>query len=288
MREKDKVLITDVKKQGEVEIALVYRENGNGKKEAERISPYKLIFDRNGEPNFAYSKETNLERAESEGMRSIWELAREGKKYIVLISPPGGDDNYPEGRLIVGKVIATGENVEIECRGMPILENGERLKEMAVELMNRGAVAMDEIREVEDLRKEAIGVEAKDWNDFLEICDNVFGNHEVWQAIKNGDDLVATAETKKVVVEVMADMFVRGYGNNPYVLERMMMGRGYGLRAGNHGGINRVKPLFGGAFNEMYGRVSTEILDPRLQRCEQCGYCYMKKKVQCPNCNPKN
>lgn len=282
LRQKE-YLITDVNRQGSLEVALVYRENGKGKKEHQRISPYPLIFDDRGEPNFEYGKDTELKRAEAAGMRSMRELANEGKKFVVWVSPPGGPENYPEGRLVVGWVKEVREWTRIECRGIPILETGEKLKEMVDALIERGAVSMDEIREVEDLRQEAVGIDGKNWMEFLDLCEEVFGNKKVWEAIRNGDDVVETEITERVVVEVMQELKVRGLGNNPYMLEQMMAMRGYGLMAGNHGGVNTPSPL-GGAFNVLFSAVTSESLDPRLQYCEVHQVYFMKKKGVCPRC----
>jgi|GEM_PF-1696351 len=283
----EKYLITDARKQGKTEIALAYRENRKGKKEHERISPYWLIFDENGEPNFEYGKDTKLKLAEAEGMRSLWELANENKEFLIWVSPSGGDEDYPEGRLVIGWVKERGKRTVIECRGIPILESGQNLFQMTNDLINKGAVTMDEIRDTEDLRKEALGVNCKTWEEFLNLCENTFGNHEVWKKIRSGDDVVETKKTENVVVEVMQELGARGWTNNPYRLERMMAVRGFVLMAGNHG-VPNSNNQNDGAFDKLYNNSVPENLDSRLEECKQCHKAFMKKKGKCPKCYPEN
>ncbi|MBP9817368.1 hypothetical protein KBC75_01250 [Candidatus Shapirobacteria bacterium] len=280
-------LISDIKRQGQVELALVYRENGRGKKEHERISPYKLKFDKNGEPNFDYGRDTFLKQAEADGMRSVWELAQE-KKCVIWASPPGGPENYPEGRLVVGWVIKKGDETEIDCRGIPILENGENIKKMVDDLLNRGGVVMDEIMNVEDLRREAVGVDCESWEQFINLCEDVFGNHKVWEKIKRGEDVAETRETERVVVNVMKELEVRGYSNNPLFFEMVMLRQGYSLMGNNHGDTN-ISSSVGliSPFNRLFSlssAVSSESLDPRLQYCEVHKVHFLKKRGRCPKC----
>lgn len=277
-------LINDLQKQGPEEVTLIYRENGKGKKESERISPFVLIFDANGEPtNFNCKKERMLDKAEVEGLRSMWELASE-YGYVVWTSPKDGPAEYTEGRGVFGKVVKRGEETVIDCRGFPILNSGEELKRMVGRLLTVGGVSMDEITDVESLRKEAVGINCKDKDEFWDICEKVFGNHDVWEKIRNGDDLKETKVVEKVVIQVMRELVVRGRSNDAYIFETIMQQRGYGLMAGNHGGLNA--PMFG-AFDSLFNlpsMVSSESLDSRLEECGTCHLYYMKKKGGCPKC----
>lgn len=276
-------LITNLKRQGDEELALVVRENLRAK-EAERISPYVLEFDENGEPNFAYEKETELGKMEYSGMKSMWELANSGTKYVIWLSPPGGVSGYTEGRVVVGKVLKNGRSTEIECRGIPILKDRGGFRKIAD---NLGAGDL----EVEELRKWAIGVNAENDDDFWDKCQKVFGVKEVWSYIREGKDVRNKKETEVVVRQVMKEIEVRGvqHENQGLVFEMMMKDRGFEIMGGNHGGTNM--DMFGGtrmlsAFRGLFTRSEIAIKGERVdgKMVCPCGEVLKEGQTRCPKC----
>lgn len=285
MSNKEK-LITNPIRQGAEEIALAYRENLKAK-EAERISPYKLIFDRWGNPNFSYERSTELGKMEYQGMMTMRELAVDGAQYMVWLSPPGGISNYTEGRLIVGKVISNRGEVVIECRGMPLLKSREEFREIILQLGENGM-------EVEDLRKWAIEISADSDKEFWDFCEKIFGNKEVWDYIREGKDIENKEKTKRVVSEVLGQM--KKIGNNQsWYLEREMLQRGFEMVAGNHGGLNSaptminsrrmIKTAFDQMFLESEMMIKAERIDGKIV-CP-CGEVLSEGQTRCPKCGLK-
>lgn len=237
-------LITNIKRQGINELGGVFLENKKDK-EAERINPYVLKFKANGEPDFAYEKESVLGKMEYEGMKSMQELALRGKKYLIWMSPPGGISSYTEGRVVVGKVLEADGEVKIECRGIPLLRSRDDLQEMALKWMENGGVSMDEIKTVEDIRQESIGINLENDDEFWDKCQQIFGVPEVWDYIRTGKDIVNKKNTEAAVIDVMKEIQIRGnVKNEGLFFEMMMKSRGFEIVGGNHGGTNM--DIFGG------------------------------------------
>jgi hypothetical protein len=277
------------------ELGGVFLENGNTEEIQRRVNPYELKFDNLGRPDFAFEMETELGRAEYKGMESMWELARSGYPYVFWLSPPGGRSVYTEGRLVVGKVIKNSKEVELECRGIPVLGTAERMVEAAFELLDKGGIIVDGIRKAEDLREQAIGINLPaNGQDLWGFCEEVFGMKEVWEVIRRGDDIKRKKEVMGMVGEAMEEIKVR-FGKvdmeNSVVagamLERMMAGWGYQIVGGNHGGTNTaaMQGAFGFVFNE--GKI-TKILanGERSSYCEKCQCWY--KGDKCPYCSGNN
>jgi len=276
-------LITNLSRQGPEELALVYRENLIDK-EAERISPYILEFDENGEPDFEYEKDTLLGQMEYSGFRSMYELANSRAKYMIWLSPPGGISGYTEGRVVVGKVLKRGRSTEIECRGIPILKDRGGFRKIAD---NLGAGDL----EVEELRKWAIGVNAENDDDFWDKCQKVFGVEEVWNYIREGKDVRNKKETEVVVRQVMKEIEVRGVRqeNQGLMFEMMMKVRGFEIMGGNHGGTNM--DMFGGtrrlsAFRGLFTKSEIAIKGERVdgKTVCPCGEVLKEGATRCPKC----
>jgi hypothetical protein len=266
-------LITDLSRQGFEELALVVRENLKAK-EAERISPYVLMFDFMGEPNFSYEKETGLGKMECLGMKSMWGLANDNFKYVIWLSPPLGLSGYKEGRVVVGKVLEAGESTKIECRGIPILKDRDQFKKIADKL---GYFDL----EVEELREKALGINLENDNDFWDKCEEVFEISEVWDYIREGKDIRNRDETEVVVKQVMTEIKTMGVRNEAWYFEMMMKNRGFEIVAGNHGGINTI-----GAFGNLFLRseiaIKAERIDGRVV-CP-CGEVLKEGEMRCKKC----
>lgn len=269
----------------------VFLENKKDK-EAERINPYVLEFNGQGEVDFLCDRESRLGKMEFEGMKSMRELALRGKKYLIWLSPPGGESGYTEGRVVVGKVLETGGNVRIECRGVPLLRSRDEMEEMTLNWVKDGAVTMDEVRSVEDLRRESLGINLESEADLWDKCEEIFGVKEVWDYIRDGKDKVNKSKVEGLVNEAVAEIHQRGFGNEGMLLELMMRVRGYEIVGGNHGGTNLGMMGFGfdyGAFESLFNRsemtLKTEIRGGR-QVCP-CGEILPEGSSRCPKCGLK-
>lgn len=275
------------------ELGRVFLENGTGDLKT-RVVPYGLRFRRNGEPDFAYETKTVLGRMEYEGMMSMYELAKMGFSHVFWISPPGGPANYPEGRLVVGKVVKTDNEVEFECRGVPILDSEDKLLEEVSELIKNGGVNLvGGLGSVEDLRSRAIGINLDD-EQLWDFCKHIFGMGEVWDVIKRGEDVVRASEVIGVAGEVLVDIRRRFGVVTPknslqagIMFEQVMAVRGWSISGGNHGGTN-MSVLNGqmGVFDKVYvgeNKIRIDSMGNVQHYCKNCGCWYSGDK--CPFCS---
>jgi hypothetical protein len=267
-------------------------ENGVGEVQ-KRINPYSLEYDFKGEPKFPYEAKTVVGKAEYEGMKSIWELAKDGYQYVFWLSPPGGRSVYTEGRLVVGKVIKNDGEISLECRGIPVLESAEKMMKTANDLLDKGGTTIDGIRNSEDLRSQAIGINLEN-KDLWDFCEEIFGMKEVWETIRRGEDLKNKIEitdktelAKKIVRVNLGEI---NSGNSIVagaMFEGIMARWGYKIAGGNHGGTNL--DALGGAFGYLYNegkltRISAS--GEKISYCEKC-HCWYKGD-KCPYCADKN
>jgi len=272
------------------EVAKSVVENLDGELQ-DRVVPYGLKFLENREPVFPYEKESVLGEAEYEGMMSIFRLGQ-NHDYIFWFSPPRGRSGYTEGRLVVGRVISRENGLELECRGIPVLEEADRMLEMARDLYIEGGVSESFVNRAEDLREEAIGVNLDEGVDLWDFCEEVLGMREVWQVVREGKDVEMTERVTRVTEEVKmgVERSLGGISSSNSVragamFESMMADRGYRIVGGNHGGLNSAI-LGGGIFNSVFNegkrtRISAE--GKKLTYCESCKHWYSGDK--CPYCS---
>jgi hypothetical protein len=281
------------------ELAAAFVENRGGVETHKRITPYLLRFKSNGEPDFPYERETVIGAAEYEGMQNMRALAVDGHNFVVWASPEGGRSDYNDGnRLVVAVVKSRYEGVTMECRGIVLNEETpDQLLKMVRGLQGKGAVAMDEIRNPEDLREQAVALNVKNESELWDQLEEVFGHMDIWDVIRKDRDKL----NKKMVEEMIAR-----FRNSPESeiakksgdiwwgaqLEYFMARNGYQIMGGNHGVTNRsLLEKRTSAFNKLFKAsvlVSEESLNHNLKRCEKCGDCFIKSKKQCPSCFPKN
>lgn len=276
------------------ELAGVFLENGVDEIE-KRINPYQLNFDNEGKPEFECENESELGKAEYEGMKSIWKLAREKYKYIFWLSPSGGRSEYEDGRVVVG-IVVDNQKIKINCRGIPIFVEPDELLMMANKIIELGGNSVNRIEEVEDLREQALGVNLDFGcqDEFWDFCGSIFGMDKVWNEIKNGNDITRKEEIELLVDEALSDIRFRfgefNENNSIYtgaLLERMMEFRGYQIEGGNHGGLN--SDLLGSSFDKLYSNseimVKAEIRDGK--RYCPCGTELKDGSSICPTCGLK-
>lgn len=285
--------LIELEKQRDIgEIAGTFLENKDTEEVRDRINPYKLKFDGKGEPEFKYEKETELGKAEYEGLKNIHNLAELGYKYVFWLSPEGGRSPYDQGRISIGIV---RNNDEIECRGIPILVTADEMYKMGREIIDYGGRSIKEIERSEDLREQAIGIDLKSEKDLWNFCQSIFGMEKVWKTIANGDDLRKKSETVGIVNDVLIK--IRGcYGDFTSrnsielgaILEREMEIRGYKMAAGNHGGLNGDLMRDTG-FNKLFSNseisVNPEVRDGK-KYCP-CGAEIKDGVSTCPKCGLK-
>ena len=154
---KEQRLITLERQHGnKPELAGVFLENAVERIE-KRINPYELNFDTEGNPDFRCEQNSEIGRAEYEGMKNIWKLAKSGYKYIFWLSPSGGRSEYTDGRIVVG-IVKDREKVKIDCRGIPILVEPSEMFRMVNKILEMGGDSIEEIKQVEDFKRTGVGV----------------------------------------------------------------------------------------------------------------------------------
>ncbi|MBI2465469.1 hypothetical protein HYV64_04990 [Candidatus Shapirobacteria bacterium] len=275
------------------ELAAAFVENRKAELK-DRIVPYMLRFKANGEPDFPCDKNSVLGRAENEGMQNMRRLAMMGHNYVVWASPELGRSVYKDGsRVVVAIVTGRFQEVTMECRGIVLKnESPEELLEMVRKLQEKGAVVMDEIRNLEDLREQALAVDVKSEGELWDMMEKAFGNSEIWEEIRNSKDQL----TKHLAEEMIArfrnspESEVAKRGGDIWwgaQLEMFMARNGFQIMGGNHGVSNTSLLGTMSPFNSLFSMapvVSSESLDSRLERCNGCGNFFIKKKKQCPKC----
>jgi len=273
MRER---LITDLNKQDVGELAGLVLENKKDEIK-KRINPYVLEFDENGEPKFPCKKDD-----EYLGLLDFRDKA-EKFDYLVWLSPSGGVYKYPEGRVVIGKVINRDSGIKIECRGIPLLMSQEKM-------VDAGNNLGGEYKEAEELRKKAIGLICWNEEDFWQRCEDALGMEEVWQAIRNGDDVKLKEEVVEVVTEVRRN--ISGDGRSEVTIaafEGEIIRRGYDFGGGNHGTLTmntvRLSGAFGIIFNKAEIGLRAEYVDGKIV-CP-CGEVLKEGQTKCPKCGLK-
>jgi len=262
----------------------------------ERVVPYDLVFDRDGNPvDFKVGRDTEIKRLEDNGMRTMYKLAKMGYSHVFWLSPPEGPANYLEGRLVVAIVKKAGEETILECRGIPIIESYQTVWEKACQLINMGGVVMSGgLRNVEDLRQQAIGINLKDelpWD----FCELVFGMNEVWEVIRQEKDLESTKRVVGVVGKVLSEIERRFGVVNQYnsiqagiVFEHMMARSGWSIAGGNHGSTN-IGLSATSSFNTLFSK-SVGVIRPveiNGKRVCPCGQVLESGATVCKKCGAK-
>lgn len=291
---KEQRLITLEKQHSLPELAGIYLENAVGEIE-KRVNPYELCFDIDGNPDFRCELDSEIGKAEYEGMKNIWKLAKSGCKYIFWISPSGGRSEYEDGRIVVG-IVEDTERVKINCRGIPLLNKPDEMWVMANKIIEFGGNSIEEIKQVEDLREQALGLNfgIRNQEELWNFCESVFGVEEVWNVIRQGKDICRKKEIESVVSETLSDIKVR-FGtftesnsiSAGALLENMMKYRGYLIEGGNHGGLNSdlTENSFDKLFSESEISVKPEIRDGK-KFCP-CGTELKDGASVCPSCGLK-
>lgn len=278
------------------EVTRIILENRKGTEE-ERISPYQLCFDKDGNPKFRYENKSVLGKAEYEGMMNIRELALNGNKYMVWFSLPRGRSRYTEGRIVVGCVEKTDGEVIINCRGIPILENAERMKQLAAKFMKMGAVQIGECHEAEDLREQPVGINCNNDREFWDQCEEVFGLDEVWNAIRFGKDIKVKDTIESWVGDIWDELQEKRKNGEIITradsikwgkwVEDNIRARGIVMVGGNHGAMNGEIGMtaFSGIF--MGSEMGLQLENKNGKWVCPCGQEISEGTTVCPKCGLK-
>jgi hypothetical protein len=221
-------------------------------------------------------------------MKNVWNLAKTGYKYIFWLSPEGGRSNYDQGRICIG-IVKNNEQVELECRGIPVLVTANELLEMGNRIIKHSGENLMHINEPEDLREKAIGINLKSDEELWKLCEFVFGMKKVWQAIIRGDDIKKKEELIDVINTVLPKVRSIYKSFNPEnsiesgaFFEREMKIRGYEMVGGNHGDLNT-------SFDKLFS--SSEIsVQPEIRNGKKycpCGAEIKEGMTVCPDCGLK-
>lgn len=269
----------------------VYLENGPGLP-PERVVPFELEI-KGGRVDFEFDEAMEFARAEREGMKNMFELAKDGYDVIFWFSPPGGE--YKEGRVVVARPVEKeGDDIRLECRGLVVLKSRQEMMDDFECILRKGGVTMDGVSEIEDMRSQPVGVILGKGGDWVSFGQEVLGMEEVWQVIRRGEDVRNKETISRHFGQVWQE--VKRRGGDERMLELLMMDLGYRLNAmGNHGGSSLVtggmrSGLGLGIFSPLFE--SVEIGYRAERRADgkivcPCGEVLREGASRCPKCGLK-
>lgn len=263
------------------DLASLVVESSNCEPLSLRVNPFylKIIGDKVVNPDLGegdVSNYYNLDTKEGRAGLKIREvLLHESDGTIsVWISPPGGEENYFEGRIVVG--INRGDNME--SYGICTKFNPKECLEIA---RNLGL----EIEDPEKLREDVIIIkdELNPW-DYLR---KKIPLDEVWDSIASGEVYIHKQEVIKyatIVTNILEPFLKYMVGKWEQIvvgawLEKLMMSFGYKIMGGVCGILN----------SEILGKVASlsgEIVK-FVKNCGQCGIYIGKligKGYRCQKC----
>lgn len=296
-------LYFDVRKFDKSEFALLVIENKVGELK-ERVSDYRgFKVDVLGIPDFPFKQIKETDKREIGALFLAQKMARDGYNNFLWISAPGGEYDHPESRFtwlraanVTGDQVFFDDNKAI-CGSV----SQEKCLVLAKCLVEDGGTIWGEPKDAEELRGYVIGF--KDDKIIERLAEGLEEMDEVWKAIKNGDDKKNLGKMMEVAEWVEAN-FGQRMKNVFSKIEAIRVGAmiemqvrqtfGIGLMAGGVHGMSNSAAMGQkdkGAFEIVFGManmVSKENLDPRLEKCDHCGSCFIKKKKKCPRCYPQN
>lgn len=267
-----------------------------------RVSPYELIFDKDG---FPMQRESNgelkkmgldmsnkLSLLEIEGMQGIRELSLNGYKTIVWFSPNGGNSPYVENRMTVAslKEKKVDGSMIFDCRGICSKHERkdffDRIKQI---ISDKDNYIGREISDPDELRNHPVGLvlgEEK-WFDYMaKFFDDI---PEVFKAIAEGEDIRNMLKMTKIAEDVRREFGTRMVGVDNYydavrlgaLIERFIeRNHGISLMAGgSHGASNNsVESAFNTVFDES---VVVTPDTPGSKLCPECKCYYLGDACPC-------
>lgn len=292
-------LYFDVRKFNKEEFALLAIENTVGEL-SERVGSY-LGFkvNRMGTPSFEHSTETDTQKKEIEALKASEIMARDGYTNFLWISGPGGDPKYTDTRITWLRVAnVTPDEVYFDDNKAICSEiKAVRCVELAYYLAKNGGELSSNPETVEELRGCVIGF--KDDYIIERLADALVEMEAVWQSIERGDYKVNLSRMS-IIAEWVEDRYggqMKGVRTEREAMTlgstiEMQVRRSFGIKlmeGGAHGMSNSaaLAQIVGGVFDTVYNlgkTIGRESLDPRLEICDTCGNCFIKRKKKCPKC----
>lgn len=257
----------------------------------ERITPYEINFNKEGEPNFELRWKTETDFRENEALFKVRDLMKKGSEHLLWISPPSKEIGYKESRMVIfiNKGIKENGDLNTECRGI-CSEFGEKGC-----LKIARSLGYD-FKDGEELRSNPIEFKVGKDENWVGILEGKIEIPKVWQAIRNGKDTINKEERKKIAIEIVDDFIPRikkGMSNNDrYFLgsqmERALEIRGIKLQANGSCGISNSEAL---ELEKTFDVVFKNSLKSGVQVegykyfCKPCN-CFCKEGI-CPICKKK-
>jgi len=272
------------------DLTTVLIENGESSLE-ERITPYEINFDKEGNPNFELRWETENDFYENEALFKARDLMRNGSEYLLWISPSGEKEDYSESRMVV--FLNKGEdeqgNLISECRGICAKFDLNECLDIARSLESG-------IETETELRSNPIEFYLGESNDWIERLEEVIDMSEVWEAIRKGADVIKMKEKRDMVDEVLGEIELRGEKRMSYEeaiwvgvqIEEAIEMRGVSLQASGSCGISNSEALrLQSSFNVVFQNSLIPGLKPEGYNyyCSVCK-CWCKDST-CPLCKLK-
>lgn len=256
----------------------------------ERITPYEISFNKEGDPNFKIRWETKTDYRENEALFKVRDLIKAGSSHLLWISPPSEEIGYKESRMVI--FINKGEDkgvLNIECRGICSEFGEEECLSIAKNLgkdFNNGEV----------LRSNPLEFQVEGGKDWISALEKIIEMPKVWQAIRKGEDLINKKEKEKVVEEVVESFMPRVRSQmSDYKklllgsqIEKYLVERGVNLQTRGSCGISNSEALkLQGSFNVVFQNSLIPGVKPEGYNyfCATCG-CWCKDKI-CPLCKLK-
>ncbi|MBU4210875.1 hypothetical protein KKC08_02955 [Patescibacteria group bacterium] len=289
----------DRRRMGE-DLTALMAENRAGVGLEERITPFEIRFGKDGMPNFELRWKTKADFAENEALSGMRDLAKEGWKHMLWISPPSGEIGYKESRFVVAVVRSVGEEVVLECRGIC----GEQSTDECVKIARNLGL---EVSRAEELRNRPIPFVVGKGN-WVDVLGRVIDMPEVWRTVKERGDVRDQASKRGLAEMVVGRMEARLAGmrtDDCYErlkvgaeMERMLQQLG-GVRLQSRGscGMSNTEALSrlssGGSFDMVFaiglggGEFSRSV--DRTFDCPKCGGAIASGRgiTVCPHCGTR-
>jgi len=181
--------------------------------EEQRITPYELRFGMDGEPPFKLRWKTETDKLENQALYKIRDLANQGNKNILWISPPSEAAGFTESRMVVAilKDKKDDGSLTFECRGLCFKFGRKKCLEIAK--MFSGY----DFFNAEVLRGEPLPFDITDGeSNWIETLEKKILAPKVWEAIRNGEDFLNKKNKGKI-----ADKVIEMFGEKLKKAEKM-------------------------------------------------------------------
>jgi hypothetical protein len=218
--------------------------------EEQRITPYELSFDAKGEPTFRLRWKTETDKLENQALYMIRDLAREGKRNSIWISPPSEEVGYTESRMVVSVLKEKKDDGSLlfDCRGLCFEFGTIKCLEIAKDFTG------SDFLNGEVLRGNPIVFELEDGDDsWVDTLERKIIAPKVWEAIRRGEDWI-NKRKKEFVVDEVINVFGQRFKEEMTYRESLVLGseieyflaaRGSNLQQVGSCGVSNTEALKG-------------------------------------------